>query len=364
MAGSSGARRVLVVDDVDEMRTLIRRALSANGYEVDVASTLAQAREMDPVGYDAVIVDAGLGHERGADLIEALRAQDPAAAGRCLLITGGTLDALPGGVAFLAKPFQLDELIEAVRALQRPDAVSADRPVAIAAEAASPIPAEAHPGGNGQPTGEPQAWQLLRLSRRLRSRERHELTDFLHDGPIQELTAISLELQMISRTTEPAARFDAVLQQLETASGSLRWLVDGDWPFTEPETRLATALQRRTGWLAGQVTVDADDRLARLSVNEVPVIADVVELMLLGMVTASPPARAHVVVLTDEHHLHIELFLTSADRDDRPIGDPATATAALEELASALGGTSDASLGERHWRAQIALRRRRAPAYT
>jgi len=364
VAGSAGARRVLVVDDVDEMRTLIRRALSANGYEVDVASTLAQAREMDPGGYDAVLVDAGLGHERGADLIEALRSQDPAAAGRCLLITGGTLDALPAGVAFLAKPFQLAELIEAVGALQRPHAASPGRAAAIAAEADSPIPLAARPGGNGQQAGEPQAWQLLRLSRRLRARERHELTDFLHDGPIQELTAISLELQMMSRAAAPAARFDAVLRQLEAAAGSLRWLVDGDWPFTEPETRLAEALQRRTGWLAGQVTVDADDRLARLSTGEVPVIADVVELMLLGMVTASPPARAHVALRTDQHRLHIELFLTSADRDDRPIGDPATAGAALEELAFALGGTSNASFGERHWRAQIALPRRRVPAYT
>jgi DNA-binding response OmpR family regulator len=353
-----------VVDDVDEMRTLIRRALSSNGYEVDVASTLAQAREMDPGGYDAVLVDAGLGHERGADLIEALRSQDPSAADRCLLITGGTLDALPAGVAFLAKPFQLAELVEAVHALQRPNAASPDRPPAAVAEAGSPIPASAHPGANGQSAGEPQAWQLLRLSRRLRTRERHELTDFLHDGPIQELTAVALELQMMSRTATPAPRFDAALRQLEAAAGSLRWLVDGDWPFTEPETRLAAALQRRTGWLAGHVTVDADDRQAQLSPDEVPVIADVVELMLLGMVTASPPARAHVAVRADGHRLHIELFLTSADRDDRPIGDPATAKAALEELACALAATSNASFGERHWRAQIVLRRRRAPAYT
>ena len=355
---------MLVVDDVDEMRTLIRRALSAHGYEVDVASTLAQAHEMDPGGYDAVLVDAGLGHERGADLIEALRARDPAAADRCLLITGGTLDTLPAGVAFLSKPFQLAELIEAVRALQRPHATSPDHPVAVTAETDPPFPESAHHDGNGQPGGEPQAWQLLRLSRRLRSRERHELTDFLHDGPIQELTAISLELQMMSRTAAPAARFGAVLRQLETAAGSLRWLVDGDWPFTEPETRLGATLQRRTGWLAGQVTVDTDDRLARLSTGEVPVIADVVELMLLGMVTAHPPTRAHVAVRTDDHRLHIELFLTSATGDDRPIGDPATARGALEELACALGATSNASLGERHWRAQIALRRRRALAYT
>jgi hypothetical protein len=36
VTGSSGGQRVLVVDDVDQMRTLIRRALCAGGYEVNV----------------------------------------------------------------------------------------------------------------------------------------------------------------------------------------------------------------------------------------------------------------------------------------------------------------------------------------
>jgi CheY-like chemotaxis protein len=52
--------RVLVVDDVEEMRVLIRRALGARGYAVDVAGTLAEARGMDPGRYDALLIDAHL----------------------------------------------------------------------------------------------------------------------------------------------------------------------------------------------------------------------------------------------------------------------------------------------------------------
>src|SRR5260370_29696566 len=107
------------------MRALISRALSASGYEVDVASTVSEACGMDPDSYDAVLVDANLGAERGADLVEALRSQDPAAAKRCLMITGGAVDMLPDGVACLPKPFQVGELLAAVRSLQQPDAVTA-----------------------------------------------------------------------------------------------------------------------------------------------------------------------------------------------------------------------------------------------
>ena len=120
MAGITVTKRVLVVDDVAEMRALIRRILSADGYQVDVAATLAEARGLDPAGYSAVLVDAHLGTEHGIDLIEELRSADPAAVRRCLVITGGTADAGPAGLAFLAKPFRAADLLDAVRALPQP----------------------------------------------------------------------------------------------------------------------------------------------------------------------------------------------------------------------------------------------------
>jgi DNA-binding response OmpR family regulator len=72
--------RVLVVDDTEEMRRTIRRALNAGGYQVDVAGTIEEAEAKEPGGYDAVLVDAQLGGQSGIDLVEKLRSKDRAAA--------------------------------------------------------------------------------------------------------------------------------------------------------------------------------------------------------------------------------------------------------------------------------------------
>src|SRR6202042_3164690 len=273
------------VDDLDEMRVLIRRALSADGYEGDVAATLAEAQSMDLAGYDAVLVDAHLGSGRGIDLIETLRSQDPAAAGRCMVITGGATDMLPEGVPFLAKPFQLADLLAAVRALLQPGTVTEpDDAADVSADPGIQIPA-AVPQAKWQPAaGEPQVRQLLRIVRRLRTRERRGLIDFLHDGPIQELTAASLELQLMQRSVSPspAPHVDSLLRQVDAASGSLRWLVDEPWPFLPCETDLAEVIHQRTAWLlAAPATVNDDMRQAEPGAIEGPPIPDVSELMLL-----------------------------------------------------------------------------------
>jgi len=364
VAGSSAGLRVLVVDDTDEIRVLVHRALSNCGYEVDVAATLAQARTMDPAGYDAVLVDAHLGHERGIDLVDELRSQDPAAAGRCLVMTGGSAGALPEGLPWLAKPFQLGELVDAVRRLHHgdPGAASDPQPGASPDSGGVHRAASVLPGSSQPAAGEPPAWQLLGIARQLRARERRELVDFLHDGPIQELTAVTLELQMMSRSQHPAdRRLDEVLRQLDAAGRSLRWLVDGNWPFVTAEIRLAAALRQRTAWLlAAPVTVETDEQPARLGALEVPMIVDVVELMLMGMVPDEGPARAHVCVRTQERLIRIELTLTAAAGDGQSIGEPAAARASLDRLASALGASATATLCEQHWEARIVLRRQHA----
>src|SRR5437899_9355546 len=120
--------RVLVVDDTDEIRILIRRALAAHGYQVDAAASLAQASALDPAGYDVVLVDAHLGAELGTDLIETMLAQDPAAAGRCLMITGGRPAIVPSGVACLPKPFRPADLPHAVRTPHRQAAADPPAP--------------------------------------------------------------------------------------------------------------------------------------------------------------------------------------------------------------------------------------------
>lgn len=385
------SKRVLVVDDVAEMRTLIRRVLSADGYQVDVAATLAEARSLDPAGYSAVLVDAHLGSEHGIDLIEELRSADPAAARRCLVITGGPAEAGPAGLAFLAKPFRAADLLDAVHTLPQPAPPQPDpsssgppgpgpaSPERAPPEPAPPEPAppEVRPPRSAQPPAVPgagpqpgssrdpeppspaQIRHLLALTRRLRARERRELVGFLHDGPIQELTAGTLEAGMMRRSAQagPVPRLDAVLRQLDAAAGALRWLVDGDWPFMQPEVRLASALRQRSAWLlAGSLTTDIDASCAELAASDVPAVVDVAELMLLGMLPEHCPVRAHLAVRGQPQLIELELALTLPGAAGQPIGDPAPAEGALSDLAEALGSEAHTDCRAECWRARIALR--------
>jgi len=423
------AERVLVVDDAPEMRTLIARVLGAAGYQVDVAASLARARALHPDGYAAVLVDARLGAERGMDLIDELRAGDPAAVSRCLVITGGETRPGPDGPRFLAKPFQPAELLAAVRALPgqaadpgtspavsstlspargrargrsaRPAPVAGADPVAAdgvspAVSAVSGTP----PGANGMPRAASgtQVRQLLAITRQLRARERHELIDYLHDGPMQELTAATLEAQLM-RSSVPgsaATRFDAVLAQLDAAARALRWLVDGDLPLSQPELELSSALRQRTTWLLdAPVMLRSADAGASLSPADVPAIVDVAELMLLRMLPAGQAAQACIAVRAKHRLIQLELTVMptapagrpagdragdrggdlagdaageragdwagdrggdlAGDRGGDLAGDPAAARLALDELAAALGGTAQAEFSPERWQARIEL---------
>ena len=403
MTGTSAGQRVLVVDDLDEMRTIAQRALRAHGYLVDVAGTLADAIGKDPGGYDAVLIDAHLGSERGIELIEVLRSAGPAAARRCIVMTGGSADEVPDDITCLTKPFEIEELIDAVHTALHPEPVPVPGRPGTAAPASSTVPqpppvtqpSAPQPSPAPQPPpapkpsatqssatrptatqssatrpghGEPRPWQLLGLTRQLRAHERRELVDFLHDGPIQELTALTLELQMMSKSmaSAPAPRFDAVFQRLNAAAGALRWLIDGNWPFLAPETRLTTALQQRTAWLlAAPATVDTYGQAAGLgAAAEVPGIADVVELMLLEMVPAGPPTLAHVAVHVLEKLIQIDLALTPAADGGQPIGDPEAVQNALDRLAAALGASAHVKGCGQQLRARIELQRQPAAELT
>jgi len=364
----------MVVDDQAEIGRLIGRVLSANGYEVDVAANLAEAREMNPGRYAAVLVDAHLGAERGMDLIDELRAADPAAAGRCLVITGGEASTGPGGPRILTKPFRPAELLAAVRALPPPAAGREPGPPGRAAPRQDPAagpgvagqagpapadrPAGLVPSGGPPPARVAQVRQLLAITRRLRARERHELVDYLHDGPLQDLTAATLEAQLMCSGVPDgvAPRFAAVLRQLDAAARALRWLVDGDLPFNQPEIQLAGALQKRAAWLLDvPLTVRAEGDAAGLGAADVPTVVDVAELLLLGMLPAGRAAQACAVVRGEPGLIRLEVTLVPAARNQALASDLAAARLALDDLAAALGATLQAEFRAESWLARITL---------
>ena len=376
LAGGPGGPRVLVVDDTEEVRVLIRRALAGHGYQVDAAASLAQASALDPAGYDVVLVDAHLGAERGTDLIDALVAQDPAAAGRCLMITGGSSSVVPHGVAILAKPFRPADLLVAVRALHQPDSAAAARPPAAAvtgngsaapqpavarsavagpavAQSAAPGPGVARPGSRASRM--PATWRLLGMIRVLRSSERATVADFVHDGPIQELAAAALAIHLSGREEHTGgARLHGEIQQgIDAAGRSLRYLTDGDWPFLPPGASLPETIRQRTAWLPlSSVTVDIRQTCAALRA-EAPLIADVVELALFLMTSDGPPSQADICVQAGENEAEIVLTLTQPG----DVRDWAADTGQLAELASILGGAAYTERGPARWQVRIAVPR-------
>lgn len=116
--------RILVVDDDEDVRSVVRRALLAEGHQVDTAESVSEAREVlaerEP---HLLVLDLGLPDGSGLALCHALRAEGfsfpililTARSGVALRVKG--LDA--GADDYLAKPFAIAELRARVRALSR-----------------------------------------------------------------------------------------------------------------------------------------------------------------------------------------------------------------------------------------------------
>jgi len=365
LAGSDGAR-VLVVDDTEVVRRMICRALSAGGYEVDAAATFTEASALDPACYDALLIDVNLGAHRGTDLLDVLRSKDPAATGRCLMMSGGLMDGLPAGVARLAKPFKVEELLDAVRALGEPRAPGGLGGEAVlttgsgAAALGSPQPDENRSGARGPAP----AWQLLDIVRRVRAQEQEELADFLHDGPIQELTAMTLEVQLLRRSLPPASlssrsaeTLEHIQQQLDVATSALRRLMDGFPPFARPEDSLADAVRQRTARLVAEpLGLDIGAAATALRPSEALLVADILELVLRGTVAAAA-ARVHAKIWSDENLIQLEVTVADVAAGRQAVVDLAAAQAWLDRLASALGARAHCGLSGQQWRASLTIDR-------
>jgi DNA-binding NtrC family response regulator len=119
----SQAPTILVVDDEEMVRASTARMLERRGYRVVTAAradeALAWLRSDAPV--DLLISDIVMPETYGTDLIELARALRPGLP--ALLVTGfadqenATHRPIPEGVPFLAKPFDLNDLLARVQAL-------------------------------------------------------------------------------------------------------------------------------------------------------------------------------------------------------------------------------------------------------
>jgi DNA-binding NtrC family response regulator len=124
------AARVLVVDDDDEMRTLLRRTLEFDGYQVterDRGTHVLEALRGAP--FDLIILDKEMPGVTGLDLLPILRREFPQVPVVLVTAFGGRQIAASalrlGAASYLEKPFRLGQLRDVIDGLISP---SADAP--------------------------------------------------------------------------------------------------------------------------------------------------------------------------------------------------------------------------------------------
>jgi len=118
--------KLLLIDDDTRLTAMVGDYLRVNGYEVDVAGSLAGGRDRLRAGpYDALVLDLMLPDGDGLDLTRELRADLRLKRLPLLMLTarGEPLDRVLGlelgADDYLAKPFEARELLARIKALLR-----------------------------------------------------------------------------------------------------------------------------------------------------------------------------------------------------------------------------------------------------
>lgn len=113
-------KRVLVVDDEENIRLVLKTLLRRHGYEVEVAAGGQEAlQKIDTFGPDVVLTDVRMPKVGGMDLLSVLRAKNNPATVIVMSAYGNVeqaIDAMKAGAYdYLQKPFQPDEVVLALR---------------------------------------------------------------------------------------------------------------------------------------------------------------------------------------------------------------------------------------------------------
>ena len=121
-------RRILIVDDEQDILDLLKEFLSGEGFEVDTAVDARGALDLIRNHiYEVAVLDFNLPDMNGIMLHRQIRQMDEELADKTVFMSGMAQDgshmdyyATIGG-AFLTKPFDVTQVLEAVEAVLNPD---------------------------------------------------------------------------------------------------------------------------------------------------------------------------------------------------------------------------------------------------
>ncbi|MDE6150474.1 MAG: response regulator transcription factor [Prevotella sp.] len=118
-------RRILVVDDEEDLREILKFNLEKEGYEVDTAASSEEALDLDLASYDIMLLDIMMGEISGMALAAMLKRRRETASIPIIFITArdkedDTVKGLSMGADdYIIKPFRIREVAARVEAVLR-----------------------------------------------------------------------------------------------------------------------------------------------------------------------------------------------------------------------------------------------------
>src|ERR1051326_5594384 len=121
-------RRVLVVDDEENLRLVLKTLLRKHGYEVETADSGESALALlDSFGPDVVLTDVRMPKMGGLDLLSTIKAKQYPATVIVMSAYGNmdlALEAMKGGAYdYVSKPFKPDEIVLTLKKAEEREAL-------------------------------------------------------------------------------------------------------------------------------------------------------------------------------------------------------------------------------------------------
>ena len=113
--------QILIIEDEEVIRRAVKRLLERNGYQVDEAGSVEEAKQQPLTNYDLIISDVRLPGAPGTEVID-LAAPTPVLIMTSYASIRSAVDAMKlGAIDYIAKPFDHDELLMVAKRIIQQD---------------------------------------------------------------------------------------------------------------------------------------------------------------------------------------------------------------------------------------------------